>query len=96
MTSVREGDSGLGSSPTLTPTPGRADLTVQAIRVRGKEPSGQNDCDPGNNDITVVVKNEGTGPAGGFVTRLEVDDDDDAKEKTVQGLDAGKDTMVVL
>ncbi|HEX3245630.1 MAG TPA: CARDB domain-containing protein [Chloroflexota bacterium] len=73
-------------------TTAEADLTVESIRVKGKEPSGQNDCDPGKNDITVTVKNEGTAAAAAFVVRLLVDDD--ASVKNVPNLDPGKGTSV--
>lgn len=44
-------------TPTATPIPALADLTVSAIRVRGREPDGKDDCKDGKNDIAVVVKN---------------------------------------
>jgi len=68
---------------------------VTAIRVKGEEPSGSNDCDPGKNDVTVVVKNQGAAAATGFAVRILPDnDDDETKEKTGLNLDAGKDLEV--
>jgi hypothetical protein len=48
---------------TTQPNASQPDLTPRSLRVKGKEPSGQNDCDPGKNDVTVVVKNDGAGSA---------------------------------
>jgi hypothetical protein len=77
------------------PNASQPDLTPRSLRVKGKEPSGQNDCDPGKNDITVVVKNDGAGSEAAFVVRLLVDDDDDdASLRTVPSLDAGKEASV--
>lgn len=71
------------------------DLAVTAIRVRDKQPTGNNDCDPGENDVTVVVKNQGTAPASSFAVRLVVDDKNaEAKERPVARLDPGKDVTV--
>jgi hypothetical protein len=82
-------DASSGVQPLTT---AQADLTVGSIRVKGKEPSGQNDCDPGRNDVTVTVKNAGTAAAAAFVVRLLVDDD--ASLKNVPSLDPGKDASV--
>jgi hypothetical protein len=80
--------------PTPTPTAARTrpDLRVSAIRVRGEEPGGQRDCDPGKNDVVVVVKNQGTGAAASFIVQLVVDKQ--ATDKSVATLDAGKETVV--
>jgi subtilase family serine protease len=68
-----------------------ADLVVSAIRV----PGGANDCDPGKNDVTVVVTNAGGAAATGFAVRVFVDDkDDEAKEKAGLALDASKELTV--
>lgn len=73
----------------------RADLTVSAIRVRGQQPSGNNDCDPGQNDVTLEVKNQGTAAAATFAVRLVVDDkNNEATEKSVASLDPGKEVIV--
>ncbi len=80
----------------VAPAPS-ADLLVSAIRVRGEDAHGTNDCDPGKNDITVVVKNQGSGPAAGFVVRVVVDgEDDEAKEKSGLTLDGGKELAVTF
>jgi hypothetical protein len=50
-----------------------ADLTVQSILVNGQAPDGKNDCKPGKNSVSVVVKNAGKADAGGFIVRLSVD-----------------------
>lgn len=74
-----------------------ADLMVEAIRVQGKEPSGQNDCDPGKNDIIAVVKNRGAGAGSAIVVRLVVDgEEDEAQEETITSLDAAKTAEVVF
>ena len=58
-------------------------------------PDGKDDCKEGRNDVTVLVKNEGAASADGFAVRLLVDDDQaEAEEKTVSGLDAGKEQEV--
>jgi hypothetical protein len=67
-----------------------ADLVVSAIRV----PGGANDCDPGKNDVSVVVTNLGSGPAVGFVVRVVVDSDDEVEEKSGLSVDAGKELTV--
>jgi hypothetical protein len=64
------GATGQATAPTGSEKP---DLAVSAIRVKGSNPSGNNDCDPGNNQADVVVKNQGNAPAGGFLVRLTVD-----------------------
>jgi hypothetical protein len=96
-------DSGTDSGPTVPgvgergdgrvvtgPAPS-ADLVVSSIRV----PGGSNDCDPGKNDVSVVVKNQGSEPAVGFVVRVVVDnDDDEAEEKSGLTVDGGKELTV--
>ena len=76
------------------PVTGQADLTVTGIQVKGENARGNGGCDPGKNEATVSVKNQGTGPAASFSVRLkgtpEHDDDDDVSvEKSVASLDAG-------
>jgi subtilase family serine protease len=68
----------------------KPDLAVSAIRVKGSDPSGNNDCDPGNNQVDVVVKNQGNAPAGGFLVQLVVDNGSDPPRGAgVPGLAAG-------
>jgi subtilase family serine protease len=63
--------------------------------VNGRAPDGKDDCTDGKNDVTVVVKNAGAADAESFVVRLDVDDDQGgAEEKSVSGLDAGKEREV--
>jgi subtilase family serine protease len=85
------------TQPTPTPpTPSQAqpDLTVSAIRIDGRAPDGKDDCQEGKNDVAVVVKNAGAAKAD-FAVRLGVDgNDDEAKEKSVDGLDAGQEHQV--
>ena len=57
-------------------TSNKADLTASDLRVKGKQPSGNNDCDPGKNDVTVTVKNSGAADHGPFAVSLLVDDDE--------------------
>jgi hypothetical protein len=60
---------------------------VNEIQVKGKKPSGQNDCDPGKNDITVVMKNDGGTTAMNLVLQLVVDGKErDALEKPVPSI----------
>ena len=92
---------GVGSNPGPNPSPpgppagaSQADLAARGIRVRSAEPGGGDDCNPGKNDVTVVIKNDGTA-ASGFAVRRVVDGaDDQAKEQSVAGLDAGKELEV--
>jgi len=80
-------------APSPAPAPaasGAADLVVERIRVKGENAGSQDDCDPGDNDVTVRVKNQGSKAAGGFVVRLVVDHEtDDADEQSTNGLAAG-------
>ncbi len=79
------------ATPTRTPTPTQADLLPLNPRVKGKEPSGENDCDPGKNDVTVRVHNQGTANAGQFTVALLVDgDQEDGGQETVQSLGSGQ------
>jgi len=82
-------------TPTPTPSPALADLTVSAIRVRGRVPDGKDDCKDGKNDVDVVVKNGGTANAGAFVVRLQIDGaSGQPLDRTVPGLDADKEHEV--
>ena len=86
-------------APAPSPEPasangqGKADLTVTAIRVRGQVPDGKDDCKDGGNDVSVIVKNTGKANAESFAVRLTVDGDD-GDEKTVNGLEAGKEREI--
>lgn len=85
------------AAPTPTTGPAQADLLPRSIRIRGDGPGGSDDCDPGRNDVTVIAKNDGTAAAGSFAVRLVVDgEDDEAKEKTVPGLEAGKELEITF
>jgi hypothetical protein len=76
---------------------GQPNLQVSAIRVKGKNPSGQNDCDPGQNDVTVVLKNQGDGQAENLNVQLIVDGKDkEALNKPVASLSAGQELNVVF
>lgn len=82
-------------TPTPTPSPARADLVPVEILVKGKTPSGENDCDPGKNDVTVQVKNQGGADAGRFAVALLVDDDlDDGGKESVPSLARGQQRQV--
>ncbi|HLH25240.1 MAG TPA: CARDB domain-containing protein [Chloroflexota bacterium] len=71
------------------------DLAVTALRVRGEAPGGQNGCDPGRNQVTVVIKNLGTGAAANFAVRLVVDNrDNEARNQAVTALEAGQELEV--
>jgi hypothetical protein len=80
-------------TPTATPIPALADLTVTTIRVRGRVPDGKDDCKDGKNDVTAVVKNRGTASAGAFTVSLAVDKEQVADEP-VPGLGAGEEREV--
>lgn len=85
------------TGPVLTAPGPRANLQVTTIRVRGKDPSGQDDCDPGDNDVTVVLKNLGNAPAVNFAIRLVVDaKENDALEKPVATLNPGQELSVMF
>jgi hypothetical protein len=74
-----------------------AQLSIESIRMNGKEPSGQNDCDRWKNDVTVTMHNGGTSRLNALVVRALVDDkDDDATEKTLNALDPGKSADITL
>ena len=82
---------------TATPAAGSAqpDLIINAIRVNGQAPDGKNDCNDGKNAVTVVVKNAGTADIEKLEVRLVVDDAQaEAVERTVNGLEAGKEREV--
>jgi CARDB len=65
--------------------------TISAIRLNGKQPTGQSDCTIGKNDVTVTVRNGEAVPTDATVLRLRVDKNtDDAEEKSVASLDKGK------
>lgn len=72
------------------PPPGesQADLVVATIRINGKAITTLEACHEGKNDIVATIKNQGGGPAGGFVTRLEVDDGDTV-DQSLPTLNAG-------
>jgi hypothetical protein len=85
----------LDPGASTNPTPAQADLVPSLLKVEGKEPDGREDCDSGRNDISVVVKNQGTGDAGAFTVALLVDDDDDdGGKQQVQTLLKGGETTV--
>jgi hypothetical protein len=83
-------------SPNTPPSTALPDLVVTAIKVDGRVPDGKDDCKDGRNDVTVVVKNQGTAKAGDFLVRLVADDDQGAalQEELGDGLDAGKEATV--
>ena len=84
-----------GPSPTPTPSTARPDLTVSAIKVRGKIPDGKDDCKDGKNDVAVVVKNAGKSDASAFAVQLAVDGEGgQIADKQVSGLDAGEEREV--
>ena len=64
---------------------------MSAIRVNGKNPSADDACTAGKNDVTLVVKNQGAASAGSSVARLVVDDD---HEKSIGSLEAGREQEV--
>ena len=63
--------------------------------MKGKNPSGQNDCDPGQNDVTVVLKNQGNGQADNLNVQLAVDGKN-ALDKPVASLSAGQELSVIF
>lgn len=92
------GPPGASTNPPAT-GPARVDLIVKSVRVKGEEPRGDNDCDPGQNDVTVAIKNDGAAAAMNFIVRVLVDpEDDDAEERTLEKsvltLDPGNDLDV--
>lgn len=90
-------DPGAGvNAPPSGPT--QPDLLVRAIRVKGKEPEGNNDCDPGKNDVTVVVRNQGDGPAASFIVVFAFNDGQTENNlvQPVTALDAGKELEVLF
>lgn len=74
-----------------------ADLVPSSLAVKGKEPTGSSDCDPGKNDVTVQIKNVGTADASGFNVILLVDgDQDDGGTKAVEFLGKGQHMDVIF
>jgi subtilase family serine protease len=72
----------------------KPDLSVSEIQVKGKNPSGTSDCDPGENDVTVLVPDQGG--ATGFVVRLVVDDrQNQAREVTIPPSDTSRIVAVI-
>jgi hypothetical protein len=86
------------TTTTVQTAPGpRPSLKVNDIQVKGKQPSGQNDCDPGENDVTVVMKNEGAAAATNLVLQLVVDGKEkDALEKPVGNINANQSLNVTF
>jgi len=86
---VLETSDGSGTGP---PPPGpQLNLKVNEIQVKGKKPSGQNDCDPGKNDVTVVIKNDGSAGAMNLVLQLVPDGKTrDALEKSVANINSNQ------
>jgi hypothetical protein len=75
---------------SASPASTKPDLVVDSIRVKGGDPSGNNDCDPGNNQVEVIVKNKGKAAAGGFLIRLVIDNGSEPnREASIGGLAAG-------
>jgi CARDB protein len=90
---------GTGPGPLVSNPPATAaaaDLVVKSVQINGKTPSGKNDCDAGKNDVTVVVGNAGTTSATSFAVQLGIEDEADVPEKTVAGLDIGKEAEVAF
>lgn len=72
------------------------DLVVvkDRVTVKGKE-GARGDCDPGPNDISVPVKNEGSGAAGPFTVQLQLDNEPHT-ERTAEGLEPARERVVVF
>lgn len=94
-------------SPTPTSTPQTRviadpvrlvpDLVVDGVTVRVSDSAGASDCDPGLNNVTVVIKNDGGADAGAFQVRLRVDGRDPGDdEQTIAGLDAGQEATATF
>jgi hypothetical protein len=78
---------GAVASPSSAGGRNQVDLVILSVLVKDGDADG-NDCDPGKNDVTLRVKNDGAGAATSVIVRLDVGDDD--TEKSVPGLDGGK------
>jgi hypothetical protein len=92
-----QGVQGIGAdqSEGAASTSSKPDLVVDSIRVKGSDLSGNNDCDPGNNQVDVVVKNQGKAAAGGFLIRLVIDNGSEPnREASVGGLASGAEQKV--
>jgi subtilase family serine protease len=65
------------------------------VMLKGKKPDGQNDCDPGKNDVTVQVNNQGGADAGRFAVALLVDGElNDGGKESVPALASGQQRQV--
>jgi hypothetical protein len=92
-TPVQVGSSQPGSGPISKETLGDTrtvdiNVAVTDIRVKGG-------CDAGKNDVAVSVKNQGAATVRDLIVSLKVDGDD-ARDKPLNSLDAGKDATVEL
>jgi hypothetical protein len=85
------GSQGVVAGPNSTSGSNQADLIILGVAVKDAD-AGESDCDPGKNDVTIRVKNNGPGAAASHVVRLEVGDDE--TEKTLAALDGGKELDV--
>lgn len=85
------GNQGVAAGPSSTGGTGQADLIILSVLVKDAD-TGGNDCDPGKNDVTIRVRNDGPRAAASHVVRLEVGDDE--TEKTLAALDGGKELDV--
>ena len=70
------------------------DLTVGDVKINGRVPDGKDDCKDGKNAVTVIVKNAGTTNADAFAVQLAVDNPQGNLERSVTGLEAGKEVEV--
>jgi hypothetical protein len=69
--------------------PTQPDLMAGGLLVRSAEQGGSDSCEPGRNDVSVVIRNDGAAVTESFAVRLIVDDDNgDAREQVVSSLEA--------
>jgi len=59
--------------PGPTSTPWAPDLRITGVQIRGNQPDQASDCDPGENRIEAMIKNDGGPIAQHVLARLEVD-----------------------
>jgi subtilase family serine protease len=82
-------DPGDSSPPMGISTPKLVDLIPTAILVKGKDAQNAGDCHPGRNDVTILVKNQGTLDATQFNVELLIAGEDGSEMLSVSSLSQG-------
>jgi len=81
---------GSNTNPPPTTDPVPIDIAVTDIKVKPKSSNGRNNCDPGPNDVTIGLKNNGGGDAQNVAVRLQVDSQPGTQDRTIPSIASGK------